>query len=146
MNNPGTIFGRTTVAATPKKIMTTSNPKSRKKRSDAKHDIKIRLSPDDKKTLKLHAMDHELSLTAFASLVVKKDLLLDRDYSSYLYDHSGSYIHIVLEKDFFEMIKTLSLNWDMPYRRVVHRIIKEYLWRSAGGIKITTYNEREGRY
>lgn len=138
VNNNDIIFGRKTAALKPKIITQSNNqikPK-RKKRSDAKHDIKFKLSADDKKLLRLKAMDHNLSLTAFASLIVKNDLLRNREYQKFEYDNNGFFIHVVLEHDYFEMVKTLSVEWDLSYRRVVHRIVKDYLWRSSGGVSI----------
>lgn len=144
MSKSNIIFGTKTAAVAPKIIAPKpekkTDPKPRKKRSDAKQDIKFKLSQEDKKFIKLHAMDHGLSLTAFASQVVKKELLRDRDYEPFEYDDGGQFVHVMLEQDFFEMVKTLSLDWDLPFRKVVHRIIKDYIWRANGGVKITHYN------
>lgn len=137
MSNTSIIFGRKTVPVKPKIINQKSTvSKPRKKRSDAKHDIKFKLSSSDKKVLKLKAMDHQLSLTAFASMVVQSEMFKENDYENHEYDNYGEFIHVVLEEDFFKMIQRRSVEWGMPYRRVVHRIVKEYLERSNTGITI----------
>ncbi|MED4353555.1 hypothetical protein P9265_14660 [Schinkia azotoformans] len=138
-----TLFGRKTLKAAPK-IFKNNRPeikKVRKERKDKQHDIKFRLSLNDKKLLKLKAMNQKMSVTKFASLVVKKDLILDREYSDYEYDNEGIFVHASLEGDYFEMLKTLAIEWNMPYRKVVHRIIKEYLAREYGGLTIHYYND-----
>lgn len=140
------IFGTKARATAPKfftkKTPKKSDPKPRKKRSDAKHDIKFKLSPGDKKTLQLVAMDHGMSLTAFASHIVKMDLSRSKDYGFYHYDHSGQFVHVVLESDFFKVVQTLHINWQIPMRHVVHRIVKSYIDRTTGGPQIHYYNDR----
>lgn len=138
MSGTNNIFGRKTVAAKPKNLPKYKSQKPRKTRSDKKHDIKFRLSSDDKKLLKLRSMDHQLSLTAFASLLVKNDLIKRKEYQKFSYDKNGHFIHVTLENDYFEMVKILSADWDLPYRKVVHRIIKQYL-ETQRGITIHHY-------
>ncbi|MBS4200262.1 hypothetical protein KHA93_11535 [Bacillus sp. FJAT-49732] len=141
-----TLFGRKTLPVRPKAIKQNFNqeqPKKRKKRSDAKKDIKFKLSNEDKKSLQRKAMNHMLSLTAFASLIVENDLLRDKEYQDYEYDNNGEFVHVVLKEGDFNNIQSLSIEWGISKRRVVHRIVKEYLWIVSGGYTINTY--REGR-
>ena len=146
MSGTTIIFGNKRPVAIPKQsnenMKPSNNQKPRKKRSDAKHDIKLKLSSSDKKILKLKAADHNLSLTAFNSMIVKKELLNDWEYDLFDYDNNGQFVHVMLEKDFFEMIKTLSIEWDISIRKVAHRIIKNYIFRSKGGIKIIDHSKR----
>lgn len=142
MSYSDTIFGRKPATAKPKHFAPKKrDPKPRKKRSDAKHDIKFRLSPEDKKFLKLQAMDHKMSLTAFASFVVKRELIRDKDYDVYNYDNDGQFVHVMLDNNCFEMVKTLSIDWDLPYRKVVHRMIKDYIFISSGGVSISSWQD-----
>lgn len=140
-----TLFGRKSVAVRPKIIKGNINqePKKRKKRSDAKSDIKFKLSADEKKVLQIKAMNHRLSLTAFVSLVVSNDLLLKKEYKQHEYDNEGEFVHVVLDQDDFNQIQSLKIEWSMSYRKVVHRIIKEYLWKEKYGITIYSA-QREG--
>lgn len=137
-----TIFGREIKTAKPKHFAPKKrDPKPRKKRIDAKHDIKFRLSPEDKKFLKFQAMDHDLSLTAFTSFIIKRELVQDNDFDNYDYDNEGQFVHVMLDKNCFEMIKTLSVEWDLSLRRAAHRMIKDHICRSSGGVKIIDYRE-----
>lgn len=141
MSDTNIIFGRKTQAARPKHFTPDpSSKKARKKRSDAKHDIKFKLSLGDKKALQLKSLDHQMPLTSFVSFVIKNELARNNQYDDFLYDNTGAFVHVVLEKDYYEMIKTLSVEWGMPYRRVVHRMIKQYL-QSISGITIKSYRE-----
>ncbi|HHW36845.1 MAG TPA: hypothetical protein GXX18_06330 [Bacillales bacterium] len=138
-----TIFGRKTLKAAPK-IFKSNRPQLkniRKERSDKKYDIKFKLSINDKKLLKLKALEHQLSLTAYCSQIVKKDLILNRDYDNYVYDNDGIFVHASLERDYFEMLKTIAAEWNLSYRKAVHRIIKEYLNHEFNGITIEYYND-----
>lgn len=138
-----TLFGRKTLKAAPKifKNNRPENKKIRKERKDKQHDTKFKLSVEDKKLLKIKANTYRMSLTKFCSYIVKKDLVLERDYDTYEYDKNGEYIHTSLEGDYYEMLKTLEIEWNMPKRRVVHRIIKEYLAREYGRLTIHYYND-----
>ncbi|MEQ6377113.1 hypothetical protein RZN22_09650 [Bacillaceae bacterium S4-13-58] len=128
-----TLFERPTVAVKPK-IYTQKTPtkKTRKTRSDKKHDIKLKLSKEDKQLLKLKAMDHHMSITAFASQVVKQELIREQDSEDKEYPKDGSFVHVVLENGFFEMVKTLSTEWDLSYRKTTHRVVKHYIDRQLG--------------
>lgn len=137
-----TLFERKTVKAAPK-IFKSNRPeiKKRKQRFDKLHDIKFKLSIEDKKLLKLKALDHRLSLTKFCSHIVKKDLIFEREYGYYSYDNEGDFVHVALEGDYFEMLKALAVEWNTSYRKAVHRIIKEYINREFGGVTTQYYND-----
>lgn len=137
------IFGSKRPAAAPKIIINQSTKKIRKKRSDAKKDVKFKLSLEDKKILQYEAMKHNLSLTAFCSMIAKHEIDKPYDYDDYYYDDNGEFVHAELEQDYFGEVQRLKIEWNMPsYRKVVHRLIKGYLDRISG-IKIYSY--REGR-
>lgn len=140
--NTTNIFGRKQTKIAPKPIKPTQPPKQRKKRSDTKKDIKFRLSAHDKTLLQLRAKDAGLSLTEFCSQVVKTDLLLEREYKNYEYDNNGKFVHCLLELHYHEMAVTLHIEWDLPLRKVAHRIIKEYLNREFGRVEISSYNDK----
>lgn len=142
MIDNNTIFGRDQKTAKPKHFAPKKSiPGPRKKRSDAKHDIKFRLSPSDKKFLKLRAMDHNLSLTAFTSFIIKSELIRDNVYDNYEYENDGQFVHVMLDKNCFEMLKTLSVDWNLSFRRAAHQIIKDYIFKASGGVKIIHYND-----
>lgn len=92
-----------------------------------KRDIKFSVRIDDKRKLSLMAMDAEQSLTAFCSQVVEKELVRYRQYDRIVYPLGGPLVHVRLNADFFKMLQTLSVQWDLPYRRAVHRLVANYL-------------------
>ncbi|KIL74342.1 hypothetical protein [Bacillus badius] len=117
----------------------------RKKRSDAKHDVKFKLSLEDKKKLHYKAMDENLSITALSSLTVKRELIRENFYEDVEYENDGVFVHATFETSYYEMLKTLSVEMNMPIRRVVHRIIKNYLDGTIRHFEIFNYKENEGR-
>lgn len=131
--NQSTLFERKTIAAKPKfNSSKTPTKKPRKTRSDKKHDIKFKLSKEDKQLLKLKAMDHRMSLTAYTTQIVKHELIRDQEFEYQEYPREGSFVHVVLENDFFEMVKTLSVEWDLSFRKTAHRIMMNYIDRQRG--------------
>jgi hypothetical protein len=92
-----------------------------------KHDIKFAVTVDDKRKLMLMAFDADLSLTQFCSQLVRKELVRYRMYSKLAYPTNGVLIHVKLEEDYFKMVQTLAVQWLLPYRQVVHRLVANYL-------------------
>lgn len=144
MTSRGSIFGaRQAEQPTPEVVSKPPATKQRKKRSDAKNDIKFKLSASEKKQLKLLAADKRLSLTAFASEVIREALRGPGDQEPVEYNHSGQFIHAVLEDEFSDQVHLLSIEWDIPRRHVAHRIVKNYLAASVNDIKIMNYRRVE---
>ncbi|MFT8320098.1 MAG: hypothetical protein ABF649_04265 [Bacillus sp. (in: firmicutes)] len=105
MDNSDTLFGRKDMVARAKKITPSTPKKIRKQRIDKKHDIKIQLSADDK-LLKQEARKRNLKLTPFLEMIAKHELSKTYSYNhSFPYDRYGSFVHVKLEKIFFEMIQ-----------------------------------------
>lgn len=92
-----------------------------------KRDIKFAVSVDEKRRLSLMAIDSEQSLTAFCSRLVEQELVRYRQYDRIVYPLGGPLVHVRLNADFFKMLQTLAVQWDLPYRRVVHRLVANYL-------------------
>ena len=136
MDNSSTIFGRKDIVARPRKMNASPPKKIRKERSDRKIDTKIKLNAEDKLLLKREAHKHNLKLTPFVAMLVKHELAKTHEYTKkHFYDNTGSFVHVKLEKVFFEMIESMSDELDVTYREMVHRIVKTYIERISG-IKI----------
>lgn len=132
------------IPVAPKKNTPINDPseqkKDRKKRSDAKKDIKFKLSVEDRKKLKSGALDHRVSLTTFGSMIVETELKQQpKSYPQYHYDHSGKFVHVMLDQETFKIVQKLSIEWDCNYRQVAHRIIKDYIKDVYDGLKIVDY-------
>ncbi|MCQ2010523.1 hypothetical protein NOM01_10900 [Sporolactobacillus sp. STSJ-5] len=92
-----------------------------------KHDIKFKIPATDKQKLMLMAMDEDQSLTAFCSKLVRTELVRYREYEGIPYPEQGLMVHVKLEEDYFKMVQTLSAQWLLSYRKVIHRLITNYL-------------------
>lgn len=134
-----TLFESKVAPAAPKPVKNKSG--QRKTRSDKKKDIKPMIAPEDKKKLQLRAIDSGLSLTEFCSNVVKDYLNKGIEFNDYDYPFEGKPIHVLLEEEYFKLVELLHVEWDLPRRQVVHRIIKEFLTREFGGFEIISYEE-----
>lgn len=140
-----TIFGNKMTPVAPKNHVVQQHDleekKQRKKRSDAKQDIKFKLSLEDRQKLKSKAIDHKVSLTAIASMIVETELKQQpKIYENYHYDHSGKFVHVMIDQDSFKLVQRLSVEWDCNYRQVAHRIVKDYLKDVHYGVRI--FNHR----
>jgi hypothetical protein len=85
------------------------------------------MNVDDKRKLMLMAYDVDLSLTQFCSKLVREELVRYRAYLKIAYPTNGVLIHVKLEDDYFKMVQTLAVQWMLPYRHVVHRLVTNYL-------------------
>lgn len=121
---------------------------SRKPRSDKiiRKDIKARLSSKEVELLAEQALKNGLSLTAFASKIVKDklakiekdELAITRPYKDYFYDDNGEFVHVLLEEEFYPMLFKCKVKWRLPFRKIAHRIIKEYI-----SDHFNTYQDKE---
>lgn len=101
-------------------------------KADKKHNIKFKVLPDEKKQLKLKAIEQGKSLTDFCSEVVKKYTGEKVVIGDFEYPHKeGVFINVLLDDIFFARIEKLYAEWDMSRRQVTHRFIKEFLRREG---------------
>lgn len=91
------------------------------------HDIKFAARLSDKQKLRLLAADSNRSLTAFCSELVRNELARYRTYDRIIYPGGGPLIHVKLNDDYYTMLQTLAIQWDLPIRHAVHRLIANYL-------------------
>lgn len=82
---------------------------------------------DDKKRLRLLANDAGVCLTTFCTKLVESELVRCRVYESIRYPSGGPLVHVKLEDDWFNMLQTMAVQWDLPYRHAVHRLVANYL-------------------
>ncbi|MEK4132032.1 hypothetical protein NYE67_20670 [Solibacillus sp. FSL W8-0474] len=112
----------------------------RKKRSDAKRDIKVKLSEMEKKILQRLAMKRGIELTAMASEIVESQLMdLEQDFINYEYDENGKFVHVLLNEEYFEVIQNLSIEWDISIRKTAFKLIKNHITKVSGGFVIHDY-------
>lgn len=98
----------------------------RKVRCDKKHDIKIPLTLDQRKTIKALARQAGEYPTNYLSQVIKDELpcaeMVPEPSIPYPSASKLSY-SVKLEQDYFKRIQDLSIEWDCSMRRAAYRII-----------------------
>lgn len=92
-----------------------------------KKDIKFAVRVSDKQRLRLLAYEAHQSLTAYCSALVENELVRYREYRSIPYPIGGPLIHCKLGPDHYKMLQTLAVQWDLPYRQTVHRLVANFL-------------------
>lgn len=128
MDERVTIFQNKVRAAKPKSYRDKSGQhKERKKRSDALKDIKFKLSNTDKNALQLLAIEHDVSLTAIASMIVKQEMYKISSLFAYEYDHNGEFVHVTLNNDDFKTVRLLGSELGLNIRQTVHRIVMNHI-------------------
>lgn len=117
----------------------------RKKRSDAKRDIKVKLSFEEKKMLQRLAVGKEIEVTAMASIIIEKQLSdLQRDFKDYEYEKNGVFVHVLLDDEHFKIIQNLSIEWGFSVRKTAFKLMKNYLATLSGGFIIHDYRRYKG--
>lgn len=111
-------------------------PKQRQKRKDAKKDIKIPLSIEQKKLLRMVSFTHKKPATPFVADVIIDGL--DRSYIEYCIEdekyHSKSKenVHCKLPQPQFDQLHSLAIEWNVSVRRACHRILFYMLQKEKG--------------
>lgn len=120
-------------------------PKKRKKRSDAKRNIKFPLQHKDKRDLEWKALEHNLKITPFASMIAEEEISSNHNFGQYEYDDSGELINLWLSESAFKEIQRLRVEWNASsYREVAFRVVKGYLERvMPQKLNITVYDRRD---
>lgn len=118
------------------KPVSTSTKKDRKKRSDAKKDIKVPVSPSEKKILRVMSY-HQTgtpSITQLASSLVKTGLELSyiKFAPSANYPKEKEFIHVKLTQEEFKVLLELSVEWNCSLRKAAHRILLTLLQEEKG--------------
>lgn len=104
----------------------------RKKRSDAKFDIKIYVSEDEKRAARLFANRALLPITPYCSELVKKALSRSETYPESEHQTSGKPIEIKLDQAFNTILMDYCIEWDCSKRKAAQRIFKYALKRERG--------------
>ena len=117
-----------------------SNPERdkvvRKKRSDSKRDIKVRVSSIEKSELKVRALSMSPSITSYTSSLVEEGL--SRGYINFLPEHDYPterlFVHVKLSKEHYDKLIILAAEWDCSIRRATHRILISLLTEKRGSV------------
>ena len=104
---------------------------ARQKRGDAKHDVKIPISPSMIRKMEFQAFHHKLSLTSYAAVLIKKGLRLDRSlFPEVSYNPKAKPVHCKLPGYVYERLFHFKVDWQhRSMRETAHRILVEMLLR-----------------
>lgn len=125
MGNLNPMFSKTIVLESDKK---------RKKRNDAKTDIKVSVSIEQKKALRILGFCENLSVTQYASKLVIEGVV--KDYIQFAprthYARDFEFVHVKLEQSVYERLLRLSVEWNCSVRRAAHRVLINILKEQRG--------------
>jgi len=128
MKNLNPMFSKTVVL---------NSENQRKKRSDSKTDIKVSVSLEQKKALRILGFCENLSVTQYASNLVREGVA--KDYIQYAprtqYVREYEFVHVKLEQAVYEKLLRLAVDWNCSARKAAHRVLINML-KEQGGIQI----------
>lgn len=113
--------------ATPQNIKIPKEPKPRKKRKDAKKDIKIPLTIEQKKFVRMASFARKMPVTSFVSELIIEGLNIsyikfcteEEEYFS----KSTENVHCKLPQHYHDQLHELAIEWNVSIRRAGHRIL-----------------------
>lgn len=125
MSNLNPMFSKTIVLSTDRK---------RKKRMDSKTDVKVAVSLDQKKALRILGFCEKLSITQYASKLVKEGI--SKEYIQFAtrthYSKDYEFVHVKLEQPYYEELVRLSIDWNCSVRKAAHRVLINMLKEQRG--------------
>ncbi|MEQ2529205.1 hypothetical protein WMO40_21250 [Bacillaceae bacterium CLA-AA-H227] len=111
-----------------------AEPVQRKKRSDAKNDVKIPLSLEQRQILKQLAKRHRMSATTYCSELLGLFLRRRTDFRLVEYSPTNKKsVHAKLNTSDYDILFEYSIKWDCSLRQAAHRIITTAINIEAGG-------------
>ncbi|MDP4087548.1 MAG: hypothetical protein Q8934_23580 [Bacillota bacterium] len=114
-----------------------NEPVQRKKRSDAKHDVKIALSTEQRQITKMLAKRHHLSPTTYCSQLLGLFLIKNTDFQPVEYSPTDKRsVHANLSAAEYKLLFDYSVKWDCSIRQAAHRILTIAIKVESGGINI----------
>lgn len=106
----------------------------RKKRSDAKNDVKIPLSLEQRQILKVLAKRQRQSVTTFSSELLGTFLRRRTDFQLVQYSPTNKKsVHAKLNASDYDILFEYSVKWDCSLRQAAHRILTTALRIETGG-------------
>lgn len=116
----------------------------RKVRSDKKADIRIPISESDYNFVLYHSRSKRMSMTAFCTDIVRSQLQRSTDIHEHPYVITDRMVHIKPEKDLYDAIVRLSVQWgSSSIREAAHRILTDSIFYIRGGIHIESFQRKE---
>lgn len=131
------MFNRTQVKSSRATNLSKPNkePVQRKKRSDAKSDVKIPLTLEQRQIVKQLAKRHRMKPTSYCSELL--GLFLRRKTEYRLVDYSAANkktVHAKLSESDYDILFDYSIKWDCSLRQAAHRILMTAIKIESGGL------------
>lgn len=136
MKSLNPMFNRTNTKQTKNKppLKTNNEPLQRKKRSDAKSDVKIPLTLEQRQTIKKLAKRHRMSTTTYCSELLGLFLRRGTDYRLVEYSvKDKKSVHAKLNASDYDILFEYSTKWDCSLRQAAHRILTTAIKIESGG-------------
>lgn len=110
-------------------------PVQRKKRSDAKVDVKIPFDDEERRKIKVLARKHHTTPTQYISNLLAVGLMRGKLYPSVSYSPKDKKpVHAKLTAIEHEKLFDCSVEWDCSIRESAYRIVKQMLKNDVGGM------------
>lgn len=97
--------------------------KERKKRSDAKHDVKIPLTERQLQVFRIMAFHHNMSPTTYAAYLIQKGMEYNMEFKEREYRNLRTTVHVKLNRKQYEQLFTFAVKWNCSQRQAAHRIL-----------------------
>lgn len=109
---------------------------ARKPRSDKKHDIRIPVSPETKKTIRLLAQN-SISVTQYCTGLITEAIDRQYDFPSVQYVNYDEVVHAKVTKEQYDQLYSLMLKWNFrSIRQTAQRILLGMIMLEEGEIFI----------
>jgi hypothetical protein len=131
------MFNKSPVKKSPPKIQQNPNkePVPRKKRSDAKNDVKIPMTLQQRQIIKQLAKRHRISMTTYCSDLLALFLRRKTEYRLVEYSSADKKsVHAKLSSSDYDILYEYSIKWDCSLRQAAHRIMMTAIPIESGGI------------
>lgn len=111
--------------------------KTRKKRSDAKVDVKIPLTTTERQQIRLLAKIKNQSTTECTTDLILLYISRKWDFKEVEYSSADKkFVHAKFKQSDYDELFSYAVKWDCSVREAAYRILATALWSETGGIDI----------
>lgn len=111
--------------------------RTRKKRSDAKVDVKIPLTTTERQQIRLLAKKNNQSTTECATNLILLYISRKWDFKEIEYSSADKkFVHAKFKQSDYDELFSYAVKWDFSVREAAYRILATALWSETGGIDI----------
>lgn len=131
------MFNRKNTRKADTPLKTNNEPVQRKKRSDAKNDVKIPFDASERQRIKILARKYNTTPTQYVTSLLKLGLKRGKAYPHVPYSATNKKpIHAKLSALEYEKLFECTVEWDCSHREAAYRIVSQLLKHEMGWAKI----------